>query len=230
MTGSSLNAVIPSWGSPTLEGFDLNNVQEGQRISGIKRQFVRFYKKKIVQPRALNTFTAPTGETKILSATTDHIEREMVEIITPGDKNTVDDFAQDFHKREHWNAYKNFRNGNVAPMGQSVDEANFITPPIATELRYLGVHTVEQLADAADILCERVPNGWELREFARAVVKANAEQGSNQQALILQAELAEAKKMIAELQGQMQGVLHSEKQEEAEFRRSGRPRKIIEEA
>ena len=202
---SPLSQIIPSFGSPTLEGFDASNIQDGQRLKGdSNRQLVRFYKKKIVVMEADKVrINEKTGETKILSTKPVEYEKEFVEIVTPGDKNVIDDFAQDFHKREHFKHYKAFREGRSAPMGQSIDDCSFISPSVATELKYLGVHTVEQMAEAADILCNNIANGYEVREFARAFCKASLDNKSLGQVNALKGELEKSQTLIAQMQEQM---------------------------
>lgn len=206
---SPLSKVVPSWDSPTLQGFDLDNVQDGQRIGGlnrgIHRQFVRFYKKKFSEVYATKVkINEKTGTTTVLETDVRNVEKEMVHIITPGDKNIVDDVACEFHKREHWAEYKAFRDGRSAPLGTSLDECSFVSPHIATELRYHGCLTLEQLADASDLLCERVPDGFEIREFARAKVKADRDNQSLDQVNALKIELSKSREAMAEMQKQIE--------------------------
>ena len=241
---SPLNKVIPSWGSPTLEGFDTTNIQDGQRLKGSARQYVRFYKKKFMEVVATKVQTnEKTGSVKVLETAVQEIEREMVHIVTPGDKNEIDTIAQDFHKREHWAAYKAFRDGRSAPLGQPIEECTFVSPSIALELKYLGVHTLEQLADSSDLLCGRVANGFELREYAKAMAKANVDNKSLDQVNSLRVELEKAQATIekmANAQKAMQSTLldmrgepvlsENSEVEETVKRSPGRPRKIINEA
>lgn len=170
---AALNA-IENWGAATLQDFDPASVAPGERVSGNKkRQYVRFYHKKIVEMVSKFEKNPETGET-IKRFKPVEKEVEMVEIITPGDKNTVDDRVQDYHRREYWQQYTAFRNGKSAPVGKSIDQCDFISPSIATELHYLGVHVVEQMAEASDALCGQVANGYDLREMARAWVSAES--------------------------------------------------------
>lgn len=207
MNISPLNKVIPSWGAPTLEGFDLNSMQDGQRIKGSARQFVRFYFKKFLQIYATDVkINEKTGSTTVLKTGTREVEREMVEIITPGDKNIVDDFAADFHKREHWRQYKAFRDGESGPVGTPIDECEFVSPHIATELRYYGCHTLEQLADAGDVFVTNVPNGWELREYARQVVKVNEKNKDLSQVKVLQAQLEKSSEIIQAMEERLKAL------------------------
>lgn len=236
---SPLNKAIPSWGSPTLEGFDLQGAQEGQRIKGSNRQFVRFYHKTYAEVYATKVkINENTGTTTVLATDTRPKTVEMVQIITPGDKNEVDDVACDFHRREHWAQYKAFRDGKTAPLGTSLDDCGFVNPNVATELRYHGCHTVEQLADCSDALCNIIPNGWDLREFARAKCKAALDSKGNEQVNVLKIELEKSRAVQAEMQKQlneMKGLLYSAKgevvsapalEEEKPTKKLGRPRKI----
>lgn len=222
---SPLGKLIPTFGSPTLEGLDYSNAVNGQRVSaGSSRQFVRFYKKIVPTLSAKKVkINEKTGEVRVLEHEIVDVEREFVEIVTPGDKNTVDDFAQDFHRREHWEQYRAFRDGRTAPIGEPIEECSFVPSHIATELKYLKVHTVEQLAEASDILCDRVANGHQLREHARAVVKAKNSSKSLEQVNALKSELDRAMKMIAELQGQRNGAQPVEAVSKG---KRGRPKKV----
>lgn len=160
----------------------------------------------------------------------------MVHIVTPGDTNEFNDRAEDYHRREYWPQYKAFREGRTAPIGIDIDSVEWISPNIATELRYFGVHTVEQLADASDLLCGKVPNGWELREFARSVCKANLENKSLNQVTALKdqldstnKQLAHAMEVISQMQAQMSVSLvdaRGEPLRAQEAPRRGRPKKV----
>lgn len=206
---SPLSQIIPSFGSPTLEGFDTSNIQDGQRLGGSpNRQAVRFYKKKIVELRADKVRINPkTGNTEILSTKPVEVEKEFVSIVTPGDKNSVDDFAQDYHKREYFRQYAAFRAGKTAPIGLDIEECSFISAPVATELRYRGILVVEQLAEASDEICNILPDGYNLREFARAMVKATIENKSLGHVNVLKIELENTKKQMQEMQAQMTALL-----------------------
>lgn len=232
---SPLDSVIPSWGNPTLEGYDVTDVQDGKRIKGNGRQFVRFYKQKFVEVATLEAKINPTtGSSTPVKTGTREIEREMVCIITPGDTNKFEGVAEDHHRREFWPHYKAFRDGRTAPLGTSIDECSFVSASMATELRYLGCHTLEQLADASDYLCGQIANGWELREFARAQTKANLDNRSLNQVNVLKGELEKSQALIADMQkqlNQMQGMLVNPSGEVIEAqgikKSPGRPKKIV---
>jgi len=202
---SPLNKVIPSYGSPTLEDFDLNSVAPGQRIKGASnRQFVLFYKKTDREPVTLEAkINETTGASTPTKVGIREVQREYVKIVTPGDKIEVDTIAEEFHKREHFRHYKAFRDGRTAPMGKSIDECTYVSSGIATELRILGVHTEEQFADASDHVCGMIPMGHELREFARACVGANANKATDTQVTVLKGELEKSQSVIAAMQSQL---------------------------
>lgn len=236
---SPLNKVLPTWDAPTLQGgFDLTNVVDGQRLRSSSRQFVQFYNKKFTEVYAAEVEINPvTGATKVKKTATRDKVREMVRIITPGDKNEVDDFVEDYHRREHWKQYTAFRDGRGAPLGKDLDQCAYVSSPIATELKYLGCHTEEQLADSSDVLCNQIPNGWEMREFARSMVKADKDNQSLNQVNQLRTELTKAQDMIRELQQQMKGpsalsageaasLVVEEGAVEAIKRSPGRPRRL----
>ena len=231
---SPLNKAIPSWGAPTLEGFDLDSVQEGQRIKGSNRQYVRFYNKTFSETYATQVkINEKTGSCQVLKTDNRPVTKEFVQIITPGDKNEYDGVAYDYHKREHWKAYKAFRDGRTAPLGLSVDEADFISSAIATELRYYGCHTVEQLADCSEDLCNQIPNGWELREFAREKVKAEALNKGSADVIILKNQLEKSNELIAKMQARLAELEVKSNVTNVplvpkEAKPRGRPKKIIE--
>jgi hypothetical protein len=228
---SPINNAIPTFGSPTLEGLEVGpGVQDGQRIGGnSKRQFVRFYNKRMAEPYAVEVrINEKTGATQVLKTAVREVEREMVHIVTPGDKNEVDDFAQDYHRREYWHHYKAFRDGKGIPLGTPVEECQYIAPTIATELKYLGVHTEEQLADAADLLVERLPDGYSLREFARTNCKVKADNKNAGSINLLKSEMLKLQETIqaqaAQLEA-MKGIVTPDG-EPVQPRRGGRPRKV----
>lgn len=211
MQSSPLGSVIQTWGSPSLEGLDLSSVADGQRMRGINRQYVRFYRRKFFEPYSVRVEKGPRAPNGTISETIREVgmrevEREMVFIKTPGSTNEIDCPAEEFHRREHWRHYKAFRDGTAEPLGTPVDSAEFISQPVATELKYLGCQTVEQLADASDLLCGRIPNGWEMREYARQYCKISAQNTNSQQIQVMATELAEAKRLIAELSEKVQGA------------------------
>lgn len=238
---TSIGNAFETWGAPTLEGFSTSNSKTGEPIVGSSRQFVRFYPKKIVQVYATDVeINERLGTTKVLKTGTREREYEMVEIITPGDTNRVDCIAEEYHKRAFWRQYEAFRNNKGAVIGKPLDSCDYVPPSLLTELKYLGCHSQEQLADASDLLCGRIADGFNLREFARAMVKADLDNASLGQVNTLKNELAKAQEAIQKLVEQQKEMKLSmldakapaqssqieESQEEVK-RSPGRPRNIV---
>lgn len=199
-----LSSAIPSFGSPTLQGFDTSNLTPNQRIGGVSnRQYVRFFKEKFRSNAVIGWITDQISGQRKPKFEVKEVEREMVHIKTPGDKNEVVSVAEDWHKRNFWNQYSAFRAGRTAPIGTPIDECSYISPHIATELLYLGVRTEEQLADAADVLCQQIPDGYNLRELAIGNCKVKAE-NANPVITSLQSELRQKDELIARLLAQSQ--------------------------
>jgi len=197
---------------PTLTDFDTTNMEVGQRIGGKKdRQFVLFYNKTFQEFQVL---CGEDGKPQLdkkgkpVRALVP-VTKEVVKVVTPGDKNEHEDYATDYHRREFWPHYKAFREGRTAPLGMPIDQCEFVSSSVAIELMYLGVKTREQLADASDALCDRVPNGWELREYARAICQAESSQ-KNPEVLALRTQLEQQNAVIEQLKeqvGNMQGLV-----------------------
>lgn len=220
--------MLPTFDSPTLEGLDGSNMRPGERVRGTSRQYVKFYTHKFQETYATDTrIDTKTGETKPIKFGTREVTREMVHIVTPGDKNEYDGEATPWHKNEFWNQYTAFRQGRVAPLGTPISEfSQFINPHLEMELKYLGCHTIEQLADASDALCNQIPSGWELREHAKALCKTKLENDGKGEMLALKTQLEDSNKLIADMREEMErmkGMIVSGS--ELEKRRAGRPSK-----
>lgn len=200
---------IQTFGSPTLEDLDYGALEQGQRVGGNPRgkhrQFVRFYKQKVNYPKVIDSrINQVTGEEVNQKYAINEVEKEFVHVITPGDKNETNDLAQDYHKRQYFLQYKAFREGKGVVLGTNLDDVDFLSGNIATELRILGVQTLEMFADSSDHLCNLIPSGWELREHARAICKMNTDNKSLDQVNVLKGELETSKQMIQEMQKQME--------------------------
>ena len=212
---------IPSWGSPTLEGLEFENsgTPGVLKMKSSGRQHVKFRWENTYNP-----FKAKS-ESGVIDTAKGMEKKLFVKIVTPGDKTEYDGLAEDYHKRAYFRQYQAFKEGRGAPEGQSVEDCEFILAPEAIELLHMQIHTVEQLAEAADIAVEQLPRGFELREHARAWCKA-----THGNALVLNqkklgADLNEAKdviskqaKMLEDMQRQMAEMRTSiRKSEEAQM-------------
>lgn len=203
---SPLSEAIPNFdGAPTLQGFDGVNpqfLQEGVPIKTSSRQYVKFYLRKVPVVKSTKVrINEKTGQVKILKTEVQHVEKEFVTIVTPGDKNVYDNVATEVHKREFWPQYQAFRDGKVAPIGKDLDECEYIPASVVTEMKYMKCFTEEQLADASDNFCDRVPDGHVYREFARAMCLANKKLDPEVSAL--KNELANANQIVLETRQKM---------------------------
>jgi len=244
MDGSPLSNAIPTFGAQTLEDLDLSpdTIKDGQRIGGSsRRQYVRFYRKTVNEIVATDVrIDAKTGSTTVLKTAIKPTEREFVHVVTPGDKNEIETVAEDYHRREFWHAYKNFRDGKGIPLGTPIEECHYVAPSIQLELKYRNVHTEEQLADASDLLLDQIADGYSLREFARANVRVrqdNAASGTvrllrsqvDELQAALKAQMDQMQEMRALVQAQGSIVIPStiDREVSAESpRKAGRPKKV----
>lgn len=208
MNLSPIGQAIPSFGAETLEGLEISpDIQDGQRIGGSsRRQFVRFYKKRISEIYATKVKPQPGGGVQVLETAPREVEREFVHVRTPGDKNEIETFAEDYHRRAFFANYKAFRDGKGIPLGTPIEECTYVAPSIQTELKYLGCHTEEQLADASDILVDQIPDGYSLREFARASCKVKVDNAASGQVNLLRAENIKLQETVARLAQEMDKV------------------------
>lgn len=193
------NYGLEDYGSPTLQRVALN--EDGTLKKG-KGQAVKFYTKremafrtKTVDGKGEETLLDPkTGKPPIDAKTglPFHEPYEkvtlMVKVNTPGDKNEVDCVATEYHKREYWPQYKYFLDGNGIPDGHLIDEYEFINPKIITDLHYYGIHTLEQLRDCSDMICNQIPQVWELRLLAEKYLRINSPEGVSEAVTKLRAE------------------------------------------
>ena len=214
---------LPTFDSPTLEGTLVDDGNGGVTMKGRHRQQVKFYLKRQMDFRA-KTHAGSSGDGKdvILDSKTglpvidkktglpfkETFQKEtlMVIIDTPGDKNKIDCVATDYHKREFYRQYEYFRKGKGIPEGYSIDDCEWIQPSTLTELHYYGIHVVEQLAVCTDLICEQVPEVWELREFANDWLKINSPDGQKAKNIELQSKLDEANATIEDLKSRIVGA------------------------
>lgn len=170
-----LGAAIPNFDNPALSNmqfestgmpgvFELKKNAGGQNVTFYTKEFYNKYKTEQAKQAA-----EAKGETGPIVPVYD--KREMVKIENPGDTNKYDSFAEDDHKRNYFDIYKNFRDGKGALRGTPLAEAEFIHQVELVELNYRGVFTIEQLAQAPDILCDQIPFCYDRREAAKAWCK-----------------------------------------------------------
>lgn len=110
---------------------------------------------------------------------------ECVRIIVPGDKNSVIDRPATAHdKRRFMKQYGLFKEGRSEEeqvSGTRLSDWPFLSRAQAEELKYLGIKTVEQLANVRDDITSRVPGLVSLKQnagvwLAKATKSAEAAQ------------------------------------------------------
>lgn len=162
-------------------------------------------------------------------------EREMVEVLIPGDKNFRPVFpAHDLAEMEdgkgrqsrtwaekYFEAYREFRSGNDrSSSGTPLDELAWLSRARVSELRALGIDSVEQLASLSDRNRSRLgPDARDLMARAQAYIDAAADAATPAK---LAAENAEMKDRLAQMEAMMLAM-----QAEAPKRGPGRPRKAV---
>lgn len=223
---SPVGSILNEIGDQGLNTFDVNSAADGQRVRGSGRQYVRFYYKKFARPVCTKAKINPvTGSSTPLTIEMQEVTQEFVEIINPGDKNIVDQPAEDYHRREHFRQYSAFKAGKGVMPGKDLDEVSYVPSNVALELKYHGCKTEEQLADASDVLCGLIPNGFQLRDFAKAVVAAESDNKQLPHIMALEEKNRATQAKLDELQEQVAAMMRGEHRIE----RRGRPRKIVEE-
>lgn len=151
-----------------------------------------------------------------------HVEVPFVRINIPGDiNNQIDTRAEDHHKQRFAVQWGRFEAGLSQEIkGWRLEDWPVVTTAQVRNLKYLGVHTVEQMSTLTDTQCQKVGMGaMELRLKAKgALEKAKGEVDEN---AVLKAQLAEMQTQLAAL---------TSAQAEPEKRGPGRPRKEAAEA
>lgn len=116
---------------------------------------------------------------------------EMVEIMLSGDNKTVvNEIVKDHHRNRFPQSYKAFKEGTIlVQSGYPIQKWDVLDPATKATLKYMNVHTVEQLAEMHDGVIGNLGMGaHEMREKARKHVKASY---VDPQVAILMARVAE---------------------------------------
>lgn len=206
LTGVDLSGVaahLPDLGL-TSQGLEFEPTRRDPNVYQIKstgnRQSIFFYTKEFY-----NTFKTQAKKNEALArgdtgpVAPVYEKKQMVRIVTPGDKSVYDSFAEEDHKRNYFRQYSAFRDGKAADMGTSLKDAEFVGSSELIELNYLGVYSIEQLADASDSLCDRLPRGYELRTAARTWQEVTQSNNLLDSTKKLSAELTSSQDMILRL-------------------------------
>lgn len=95
---------------------------------------------------------------------------ECVRIIVPGDRNNINDRpASQEDKRRFAKQYAMFKEGRKEDdqiSGTRLSEWPHVSRGQVEEFRFLGIHTVEQLAEVRDDICTKVPGLSTLKRTA----------------------------------------------------------------
>lgn len=122
---------------------------------------------------------------------------ESVKVIVPGDRNNQIDRPATPQDKQRWaKQYAAFKAGKTEDeqlSGTRLHDWPFLTRGQVEEFRYLGLRTVEQLADVRDDVCIKVPGLTQLKQNAR--IWLDKAKGT--------AESAKAARLIAEQQNQI---------------------------
>src|SRR6185369_1173847 len=97
---------------------------------------------------------------------------ECVRVMVPGDRNNVVDRpASEHDKRRFAKQYEMFKQGTKEEdqiSGTRLIDWPFVTRAQSEELKYLGIRTVEHVAEARDDVCAKVPGLTSLKQNAAA--------------------------------------------------------------
>jgi hypothetical protein len=152
------------------------------------------------------------------------VEKPFVTVVIPGSGNTIIDTIADeiYQKRfpEQWARFKAGLSG-ASVTGWRLESWPAVNTAQVKTLQYMGVHTVEQLADMSDSTCQSLGMGtMELRVKAKAALSA-AKGGADVERLA--AENARRDEEMKTLKAQLAEL--REAKEEAPRRGPGRPPK-----
>jgi len=154
-----------------------------------------------------------------------YVEKPFITVVIPGSGNTIIDTVADemYQKRfpEQWARFKAGQETD-AITGWRLESWPQVNTAQVKTLKYMGVHTVEQLADLSDSACQSLGMGtMELRVKAKAALNA-ARSGADTERLA-----AESSRMAEEMAA-MRAELADLRAAKEEAPRRGRPPKTQE--
>lgn len=167
------------------------------------KQNVKFYLKKDLLFRAMrdeNGNLIMDPKTGLPKKEAYEAMREFVRVETKGDTNIKDDVADDFAKRHFYRQYKFFREGRI-PDGNPIDDFDFLQPQTILELYMHGIHTIQQVAEMDDLVCEQLKDqsGFEIRDIAAQWVRTTSADSRSLKASKLELENAALKRELEDL-------------------------------
>lgn len=179
---------------PSSSTLDHDFTAHQRQFAGDEKLFVQFYNGYV--PLEQETLEAGRPIFK---------DVVMIRIITPGNRdNIVDRESQPFDKirfRAHWERYQ--KGESEIGDGTRLVEWPLVSRSMAEELRFVGFHTVEQVAEANDGACFKVTGLRELKARATAWLQATKDTEATAKLLAekeaKESEIAALKAQIAEL-------------------------------
>lgn len=148
---------------------------------------------------------------------------EMIILHVPGDKlSKLKVAVNDEYKKRFPEAYLAFSSGDVAAInGTPLAHLSTLPQTVANQMRALGIHTIEDLANLADTEVAQFMGGKGFRQKAKEYLANNT--GPASELAALKAELAEIKKLMSGNAGPTQPIATTDEPK----RSPGRPKKEV---
>lgn len=141
--------------------FDVSDFES--RTSADKNVYVKFYLHPVRDDSKSDEAGRPI-----------FIEKEYVEIRTPGDQNNVIRRpVSDMDRERFRGAYRLFKEGHEEQItGTPLSEVSWVSRSQVEELAYLRVRTLEQLSELNDSVCSRHAGMYSLKQRAQKAVES----------------------------------------------------------
>jgi len=184
--------------------YDPQEFIPGDNKRGDERLAVRFFRKAIRDDAA-----------SVADGVMRFKEVEMIQIMVPGDRdNVVIRGAGEGDKRRFSKQYDEWKRNETSEqlIGTPLELWGRLSLPQIEEYRYLGVRTVEQMADLKDDVCMKLPGTLELKRKAAAFVQLQKEEAPLRK---VQSELEQRDTTIAELTARLTALESAQRIEPA---------------
>jgi hypothetical protein len=177
---------------------DASNLANQSRFAMDSKLYVQFYVRPVMHAYKSSEAGRPIYE-----------EKEYIKIIVPGDsKTTVDCPVDNTFRQRFEKQYDKFKKGlEQAVTGTPLEVWPQMSVGMVTELKSVGVQTVEQLAELSDANIQRFMGGNMWRQKAQAFLDAAAGDSANSK---LAMELEKRDSEIAALKAQMDQILKAQ--------------------
>lgn len=136
-----------------------------------------------------------------------YVDVDMIEVMQPGEKESVQVLANEFHRRRFPKQWQAFQDGiEQTATGTPLDHLFPSEPGMILTLKSFNIHTVQQLAALTDTGINNIPMGRQVVDRAKQYL-GSAEHGSEYHAMQkriadLEAKLAEqAEQPVVERRG-----------------------------